>query len=85
MNATTGALVWNYQTPNGVESSPAVTDGIVYIGAGDGHDYAFGQLYLPVLNAVPEVPLGTIVLSTTMIVALLTYFTSPKWKRKKKS
>lgn len=45
-NATTGALVWHYQTPKTVglskeiESSPAVSNNTVYFGDGDYHEYA---------------------------------------------
>ncbi|NOQ23715.1 MAG: PQQ-binding-like beta-propeller repeat protein [Candidatus Aegiribacteria sp.] len=41
----TGTEVWNYEITNawkGVLSSPAITDGVMYIGAGDGNLYAFG-------------------------------------------
>lgn len=41
----TGSEVWSYQINDawkGVLSSPAIVDGIMYIGAGDGFLYAFG-------------------------------------------
>jgi outer membrane protein assembly factor BamB len=41
----TGTEVWNYTIEGawkGVLSSPAITDGVMYIGAGDGNLYAFG-------------------------------------------
>ena len=41
----TGTEVWNYEITGawkGVLSSPAITDGVMYIGAGDGNLYAFG-------------------------------------------
>jgi hypothetical protein len=34
LDATTGALVWNYTTDGEVISSPAVADGYVYVGSG---------------------------------------------------
>ena len=36
----TPTLLWKYTTGNMVESSPAVVDGVVYIGSGDGNVYA---------------------------------------------
>ena len=45
VDALTGTEVWNYTiegTWKGVLSSPAITDGVMYIGAGDGNLYAFG-------------------------------------------
>jgi eukaryotic-like serine/threonine-protein kinase len=37
----TGAVLWTYQTGNAVVSSPAVSDGRVYVGSDDGSVYAF--------------------------------------------
>ena len=31
---------WRYETGVGVESSPAVVDGVVYVGSDDGYLYA---------------------------------------------
>jgi outer membrane protein assembly factor BamB len=41
-DASTGAKLWSY--PAGVieYSSPAVVNGVVYVGSGDGNVYAFG-------------------------------------------
>ncbi len=33
LNASTGALLWKYTTGNYVDSSPAVANGVVYIGS----------------------------------------------------
>jgi outer membrane protein assembly factor BamB len=52
LNATSGAEIWNYSAPMGnrsqgnlynvnVDSSPAVVDGIVYLGSDEGNLYAF--------------------------------------------
>jgi outer membrane protein assembly factor BamB len=41
LNAQTGAKLWSYATGNGVGASPAVVNGVVYIGSGDGNVYAF--------------------------------------------
>src|SRR5215831_18063570 len=42
--ATVGglSLLWKYTTGNGVFSSPAVANGVVYVGSNDGNVYAFG-------------------------------------------
>ncbi len=43
LDYSTGASLWSYQTGSMfIESSPAITDGIMYIGATDGNLYAFG-------------------------------------------
>ncbi len=41
LNATTGAILWSYTTGNAIESSPAVVNGVVYIGSFDNKLYAF--------------------------------------------
>ena len=40
LNASTGAKLWSYNTGAPYVSSPAVANGVVYIGAGDGNVYA---------------------------------------------
>ena len=40
LNAKTGAKLWSYATGYGVESSPAVANGVVYVGSYDGNVYA---------------------------------------------
>jgi outer membrane protein assembly factor BamB len=42
LNASTGAKLWSYTTGNEVTSSPAVANGTVHVGSGDGKVYAFG-------------------------------------------
>ncbi len=41
-NATTGAIIWSYKTGEAVLSSPAIANGVVYVGSNDGKVYAFG-------------------------------------------
>ncbi len=41
LDAGTGEEKWNYRTDSWVYSSPAVSDGIVYVGSNDGYMYAF--------------------------------------------
>jgi glucose dehydrogenase len=43
LNAATGAFIWNYTTGGAVYSSPAVANGVVYVGSNDGKVYAFGS------------------------------------------
>ena len=40
LNASTGAKLWSYTTGNSVLCSPAVANGVVYIGSDDGFLYA---------------------------------------------
>ena len=40
LNASTGALLWRYATGGDVQSSPAVANGVVYVGSSDGNVYA---------------------------------------------
>jgi outer membrane protein assembly factor BamB len=40
LNASTGAKLWSYTTGNSGFASPAVANGVVYIGSGDGNVYA---------------------------------------------
>jgi len=40
LKAKTGHKLWSYQTGNWVGSSPAVANGIVYVGSLDGNVYA---------------------------------------------
>jgi outer membrane protein assembly factor BamB len=50
INASTGAQIWSYTTNGVVESSPAVSNGVVYVGSEDGNVYA--------LNATSGVLVG---------------------------
>ena len=40
LNASTGDRIWSYPTGDFVQSSPAVADGVVYIGSDNGNIYA---------------------------------------------
>ena len=40
LNASTGAIIWNYPTGGGVWSAPAVSEDTVYVGSGDNILYA---------------------------------------------
>jgi len=41
-NASTGQQLWSATTGGSIYSSPAVVNGIVYVGSDDGSLYAFG-------------------------------------------
>ena len=40
LNANTGAVLWSYATGGSVDSSPAVANGVVYVGSDDNSVYA---------------------------------------------
>jgi len=50
----------------------------LYIGV---HEFTIGTVTVTV-KVIPEVPLGTIVASASMIVALVAYVAVPRWRRK---
>jgi len=79
LNAATGALVWNYETGNSVYSSPAVVNGVVYIGSHDANIYAFGP---PTI--VPEFP-SYLILPLFMMITLLATLVFLKQKRKERT
>jgi outer membrane protein assembly factor BamB len=60
LDASTGALKWNYTTGGGVDSSPAVSGGFVYVGSWDGKVYGtasinVGFFALPASFVVEEI------------------------------
>lgn len=58
LNASTGALLWLYPTGSTIDiSSPAVANGIVYVGSGDGNVYAFSQIGAAEQEAVQKTSL----------------------------
>jgi len=50
----------------------------LYVGV---HKFTIGTVGV-IINVVPEVPLGTIMASAAMIIALIAYVAKPKWIRK---
>ena len=52
-DASTGAVVWSYETAGGVFSSPTVVGGVMFIGSYDGKVYAFGSSFAPSTSASP--------------------------------
>jgi len=43
IDAVTGTKKWQFATGSGIRSSPAVSNGVVYVGSDDGNLYAIGQ------------------------------------------
>jgi hypothetical protein len=60
LNATSGALVWNYRTGFALLSSPAVAGGCVYVGSSDHKIYAFGNEFVPEFSSHVILPLLTV-------------------------
>jgi len=55
LNASTGSLIWSYTTGNYVRSSPAVADGILFVGSDDHKIYAFRSLHaVAMTNVAPS-------------------------------
>ena len=76
LNDSTGIPIWSYTTGNGVESSPAVANGVVYVGSWDHNVYAFGSfLTAPSVSA----SLGTMDQGQTsdLTISVATTGTSP--------
>jgi outer membrane protein assembly factor BamB len=65
LNAQTGDLIWKYQTGGLIYSSPAVADGVLYVGSYDHNIYAIGSLSNS--SSVPVVYVA--VLATAVIIA----------------
>lgn len=40
-NEKSGALIWTFQTESYIKSSPAISDGMLFIGSNDGVLYSF--------------------------------------------
>jgi outer membrane protein assembly factor BamB len=47
LDAFTGDLVWSYKTEGAVQSSPAISDGLLFVGSNDGNLYAIGTPVIP--------------------------------------
>jgi outer membrane protein assembly factor BamB len=43
LNAQTGDFIWSYQTGGNLYSSPAVVNGVLYVGSYDHKIYAIGE------------------------------------------
>jgi hypothetical protein len=51
-----GQLKWNYTTGSSVESSPAVANGVVYVGSYDNNVYAIGNESVSTQPLSPSAP-----------------------------
>ena len=43
LDAYTGSLIWDCRTVGAVQSSPAISNGLLFVGSNDGYLYAIGQ------------------------------------------
>jgi len=68
VNASTGAKVWESQYAVGYSSSPAVVDGVVYLGSEDGKVYALGA---PSATVTPPPLLSTIIVIIGVVVVVI--------------
>lgn len=74
--ATPSTVSYTYTTPGTYTVTLRVTDN-------DGlTDTATDTKTITQIGVIPEVPLGTIMASAAMIVALVAYVAKPKWRRK---
>ena len=46
LDAQTGTIQWSYKTNGAIYSSPAIVDGVVYVGSTDNNVYAIGSTTL---------------------------------------
>ncbi|HYB92739.1 MAG TPA: PQQ-binding-like beta-propeller repeat protein, partial [archaeon] len=85
LNAANGRSIWNYTTGNWVDSSPAIYNGVVYVGSFDSIVYAFGTR--PTISPTSSTPITTgtsnsdyfkttspavyLLLDTTVVVVLI--------------
>jgi outer membrane protein assembly factor BamB len=60
LKASTGAKLWSFATGGVVESSPAVANGVVYVGSEDGNVYALKASTGANVSALPRSPLFSI-------------------------
>lgn len=79
LNASTGTKLWNFATNGVIFSSPAVANGVVYVGTEDTGSLDGGNLYA--LNAVTGAQLwsyntGSIDLSSPAVVDGVVYATT---------
>ena len=79
-----GDKIWSYSTGGGIMGCPAVANGIVYVGSGDGYLYAFGtstessnSLFI-IIGAVASVVIVAAVILLMLRKILKTKPTSPQ-------
>jgi cell division septation protein DedD len=65
LNAFNGSIIWSYRTGGFIFSSPAVVNGVLYIGSYDGYIYALGALPAQTTTLIPTAtPQPTAALAT---------------------
>jgi LPXTG-motif cell wall-anchored protein len=78
LNATNGLNLWKYSTDSG-DSSPAVVNGIIYVGSGNGEIYALGSS--PASSNIVFIIVG--VVAVVVIVAAVVVLIFRKRRRTK--
>lgn len=76
LNTTTGSQIWNLTTQNQINSSPAIFNGVVYIGSQDGNFYAIGepsQAGLPISAQTLLIIVSVFVIFVVVVIAVLKY------------
>ncbi len=58
LDATDGARLFSYATGAVIYAPPSISDGVVYIGSGDGNEYAFSPVVATTPPADPGCPAG---------------------------
>jgi uncharacterized membrane protein (DUF2068 family) len=71
LNATNGANLWKYST-NGGDSSPAVVNGIIYVGSGYGEVYALGSS--PASSNIVFIIVGVVVVVVVVAAVVVLIF-----------
>lgn len=51
LDALTGDTIWSYKTEDPIQSSPAISDGLLFVGSNDGNLYAIGTPTIQSFNA----------------------------------
>ncbi len=79
-------LLWSFSTRGGVDSSPAVVDGIIYIGSNDDSIYALGVMSStspsPVFSSNLFIVIGAVVsVVIVFMIAFLIFRKKPKNKQ----
>jgi outer membrane protein assembly factor BamB len=73
LNATTGSQIWVFPTQNQINSSPTISEGVIYIGSQDGNFYALGErMNVPSPN--PMLIVAFMIVIALVAVGLLVYF-----------
>jgi outer membrane protein assembly factor BamB len=66
LNAQTGDLIWKYQTVGFLYSSPAIANGVLYVGSYDHKVYAIGSS-----TSESDTPMNTYYLIAVVIAVII--------------